>query len=812
MFENVIRVLLVEDDPAEARRLSALLAGAAPPGFEVVRADDLSSALKHLRSGGIGLVLLDLSLPDSQGMDAFDQVIRGAPSLPVIVLGGRDDEALAGQAVKAGAQDCLFKHELDGRLLGRAARYAIERKNTENEIRLREERLNLALESVNDGIYDFDVRDGTTFFSPRYYSMLGYEAGELSGYHQTFLDLAHPDDRQRVERIIQEYLSGKRPHYEAEFRMRTKSGEYRWILSRGKIVQRDPKGKPVRWVGTHTDLTERRQIEEALHESQRWLKTLVSNLPGMAYRCQNDPRWTMEFVSEGCFALLGYFPQDLVGNRAVAYGDLIHPEDRQEVFDRIQEALKNQKTFQMAYRVFTSQGIEKWVWEQGAGVFTEEGDLLALEGLVVDISAQRQAENALRLNEARLNSLYELSQIDFQDEEAVIHFALEEAVRMTNSEGGYLHFVHEDQVNLNLFAWSNGVMQKCTIPADRHYPLDQAGIWADAARLKLPVIHNDYPNDPGRKGYPEGHFPVYRHISVPVTNEDGSLAIIAGVGNKESPYDEADVRQLRLYMSDLWKILQRKRAEAALKAYSGQLEEMVEERTRELRQAQEQLLLQERLATLGQLAGGVGHELRNPLGVISNAVYFLKLVQPGATETVKEYLEIISAEIRIAEKIIHNLLDFARVKSSAPQYVDLQSIADSALSRYPPPANIAVQKENCHNLPLAFVDPQQIELVLGNLVVNAFQAMPEGGRLMLDGKEENGQVCLSVRDTGCGIPPEDLPRLFEPLFTTKLHGIGLGLATSKKLAEANGGSIRVESVPGKGSTFTLCLPTQAVET
>jgi len=142
----------------------------------------------------------------------------------------------------------------------------------------------------------------------------------------------------------------------------------------------------------------------------------------------------------------------------------------------------------------------------------------------------------------------------------------------------------------------------------------------------------------------------------------------------------------------------------------------------------------------------------------------------------------------------------------------LQSIADSALSRYPPPANIAVQKENCHNLPLAFVDPQQIELVLGNLVVNAFQAMPEGGRLMLDGKEENGQVCLSVRDTGCGIPPEDLPRLFEPLFTTKLHGIGLGLATSKKLAEANGGSIRVESVPGKGSTFTLCLPTQAVET
>ncbi|NPV74901.1 MAG: PAS domain-containing protein [Anaerolineae bacterium] len=807
----MIRILLVEDDPAKARQLSALLAEASAPGFKTVRASRLSSALKRLRSGEIDLVLLDLSLPDSQGMDTFHQVIRGAPSLPIIVLGDPDDESPACQAVKEGAQDYLFKHELDSRLLARAARYAVERKKLENEIRLREERLNLALESVNDGIYDFNLRDGTTFFSPRYYQMLGYEAQEFPGYHQTFLNLVHPDDRQRVERIMQEYLSGKRLHYIAEFRMRAKSGEYRWILSRGKIVQRDPDGKPLRWLGTHADVTERRQIEEALRESQRRLKTLVSNLPGMAYRCRNDPRWTMEFVSEGSFALLGYSPEDLIGSRVIAYGDLIHPEDRLQVFDQVQEALKNQKPFQMAYRILTPQGIEKWVWEQGSGVFTEEGELLALEGLVVDITAQQQAENALRLNEARLNSLYELSQRDFQSEEEVIHFALEEAVRMTGSEGGYLHFVHEDQVNLNLFAWSRGVIQKCTTPADRHYPLDQAGIWADAARLKRPVIHNDYPNHPERKGYPEGHFPVYRHLSVPVMNEDGSMAVIAGVGNKQTPYDEADVRQLQLYMNDLWKIVQRKRAETALKAYSDQLEEMVEERARELRQAQEQLLLQERLATLGQLAGGVGHELRNPLGVISNAVYFLKLVQPEAPETVKEYLEIISAEVCIAEKIIHNLLDFARVKPSAPQFVDLLSIADRALNRYPPPGNVAVQKENCQNLPLAYVDPQQIELVLGNLLVNACQAMPEGGQLTLEGKEENGQVCFSVRDTGCGIPPDDLPRLFEPLFTTKLHGIGLGLPTSKKLVEANGGSIQVESSPGKGSVFTLCLPTQAAQ-
>jgi signal transduction histidine kinase len=111
------------------------------------------------------------------------------------------------------------------------------------------------------------------------------------------------------------------------------------------------------------------------------------------------------------------------------------------------------------------------------------------------------------------------------------------------------------------------------------------------------------------------------------------------------------------------------------------------------------------------------------------------------------------------------------------------------------------------SLPQVQVDPRQMEQVLGNLVVNAFQAMPQGGKLTLSAKKKGTEIALAVADTGVGIPPENMPKLFEPLFTTKLKGIGLGLAVCKKLAEANSGRIEVQSEPGKGSTFTLYLPT-----
>ncbi len=244
------------------------------------------------------------------------------------------------------------------------------------------------------------------------------------------------------------------------------------------------------------------------------------------------------------------------------------------------------------------------------------------------------------------------------------------------------------------------------------------------------------------------------------------------------------------------------------------LEEQVARRTREresamrrLQEAQDELVRKERLAILGQLSSGVGHELRNPLGVMTNAVYFLEATQADAPPKIKEYLGILRAQIRLSEKIVGDLLDFARVKPPQRSLVQLDALVEEQLGRVSVPPRIRIERDFPPSLPAVHVDPVQVGQVVLNLVVNAVQAMSEpGGLLILSARGREGHVQMEVRDTGPGIPPENLGRIFEPLFTTKARGIGLGLAVSRTLARANGGDITVTSEPGRGAAFTLALP------
>jgi two-component system sensor kinase FixL len=254
-------------------------------------------------------------------------------------------------------------------------------------------------------------------------------------------------------------------------------------------------------------------------------------------------------------------------------------------------------------------------------------------------------------------------------------------------------------------------------------------------------------------------------------------------------------------------ITERKRMQEALREYSEQLEGMVEERTRELREAQERLLRQEKLAVLGQLAGGVGHELRNPLGAISNAIYFLNMVLEESDPEVKETLEILEKEVKTSEQIITGLLDFGRAKPPTWRKADVNEIIQEALSRVTVPENVELVSQLDETLPIILADPGQLGQVFGNIIVNAIQAMPEGGRLIIRSEVPNPEwVAVSFTDTGVGISEESLNKIFEPLFTTKAKGIGLGLALVKTLVEGHGGTIKVESQVGKGTTFTVRLP------
>lgn len=251
----------------------------------------------------------------------------------------------------------------------------------------------------------------------------------------------------------------------------------------------------------------------------------------------------------------------------------------------------------------------------------------------------------------------------------------------------------------------------------------------------------------------------------------------------------------------------RKQAEGEIRRLNIELEHKVEERTRQLLEAQEELVRKEKLAILGQLSGSVGHELRNPLGVISNAVYFLKMVLADSDEKVHEYLGIIKKEIDISLRIITDLLDFARTKPPQLQKVTARALVDECLGRCTIPSNVEVRDEVPSSLPLLKVDPLQIGQVLDNLITNGIQAMPDGGMLIIRGeREQERTVRLEVVDTGEGITAGNMKKLFQPLFTTKTRGIGLGLVVCRNLTEVNGGRIEVESEPGKGTLFTLRFP------
>jgi PAS domain S-box-containing protein len=155
------------------------------------------------------------------------------------------------------------------------------------------------------------------------------------------------------------------------------------------------------------DITERRRNEETLIENQRTLETLISNLPGVAYKCQNDPQWTMEFVSEGCFQLTGYQAEDLIMNKKLSYNDLIHPDDRQMVWDTIQTSLKENKPFKIIYRIITSELENRYVWEQGRGIFSSDGNLMALEGFITDITDRITNEEEIKKSEAYYKTIFE---------------------------------------------------------------------------------------------------------------------------------------------------------------------------------------------------------------------------------------------------------------------------------------------------------------------------------------------------------------------------------------------------------------------
>jgi len=238
----------------------------------------------------------------------------------------------------------------------------------------------------------------------------------------------------------------------------------------------------------------------------------------------------------------------------------------------------------------------------------------------------------------------------------------------------------------------------------------------------------------------------------------------------------------------------------------------LEKSTMELKRTQERLIRSEKLAAIGQLAAGVAHELRNPLGVIKNSTYYLKekidksnltLIDPS----ISEFINIIENEISLSDKIIRDLLNFSLITKPVVKPSDINKVIKYILSVTRTPDNIKVETNLKPNLKEAMIDPYQIRQAFNNLILNAFQSMDNGGRLWITSRERGGFIEIVFKDTGCGIKEEDQKKVFDPLFTTKpAKGFGLGLAVTQGIIEGHEGYIELKSGVGKGTTFIVRLP------
>ncbi len=490
----------------------------------------------------------------------------------------------------------------------------------------------------------------------------------------------------------------------------------------------------------------------ALGESERVLTTLVSNVPGMVYRCRNDRDRTMLFLSDGCRDVTGYHRSDLLGSRDVSYAELIIPPDRDRVWSEVQQALRDDRPFELTYRIRTADGDERWVWERGVAVRKAEEDDVLLEGFIADITDRRRAE--------QVNALLAT---------AVEHAG--EGILITDRNGTILYanpalesitgYSRKDLVGLNPRIFKSGE-HDTGFYKDMWDTLSRGEVWS--ARLI------------NRRR--DGTLYEERQTISPVRDADGNTVNYVAV--------KRDVT--------------------------------------EIVSLENQLRHTQKLDAIGKLAGGIAHDFNNLLmAIMGHCELMLGQTEEGSPQY-KDLLEIKNSTIRAAA-LTRQLLAFSRRQVVEPRLLDLNMIISEMKTMLERLIGTEVELIARLDAELGPVraDASQIEQVIMNLVVNGRDAMPYGGKLVIETAnveldesyaaahvdvEPGPYAMLAVSDTGTGIQKAIQPRVFEPFFSTKggEKGTGLGLSTVYGIVKQSGGSIWLNSEPGRGTTFKIYLP------
>ncbi len=467
------------------------------------------------------------------------------------------------------------------------------------------------------------------------------------------------------------------------------------------------------------------------------------------------------------FRIFGVTP-NVKGLTIEEYRKLIHPDDLADITKRMEGSMVgvhlNQKS-EVDYRIVRPDGSVRTIHSQRqVREVTKDGKLKVIVGVDQDVTEQRQAEEALKKSEERFRVVAEAANILVYEIELPtekIHYisGLEQLTGYSQKEVGdklesAQSHMHPDDVEYVRSSWNKA---KNDPDIDRYV-------------LEYRILHKN------------GHYIIVKDTAKAIKNSTGkTLRFIGGIRD----------------------ITQRTRDRQQIEQYNKRLEELVADRTKKL-------VEYERLAAIGQVAGMVGHDIRNPLQALTGEVYLIKtelddLASASALGCINESLDSIEQNIGYINKIIADLQDYSRQLKPEYRIVCLSDLVAEMFETIAVPGDVKLSFD-IKEAPAISVDPTFLRRTLTNLINNAIQAMPEGGELNIQAHPQNGNLTIAVTDTGVGIPTEIQPKIFSPMFTTKAKGQGLGLAVVKRLVEAQGGTIRFESKVGVGTKFFVILP------
>ena len=320
------------------------------------------------------------------------------------------------------------------------------------------------------------------------------------------------------------------------------------------------------------DITQVKEAEKALNESEKRFSLVLeaSNTGIWDYDILKDkvyysPRWK---------ALIGYKDNELE-NISDEWENRLHPDDKEQIFKKMDDYIAHPEGHLITeYRLRHKDGSYRWILNRSAALVDEDGKPYRMLGSHLDITERKLAEKEVQLNEYRIKTRLKLHEMVWATEKEIMDYSLEEMLNIAESKIGYIAFMNEEETVLTMYSWTAGVMEGCKVAGNPIvYPVETTGLWGEAVRQRKAVITNDYsaPN-PFKKGIPNGHVKVVRHMNVPVFDGD-SIVMVAGVGNKEEPYTDSDANHLTMMMSDAWQLVQKRRAEEALRGSERRLKE-----------------------------------------------------------------------------------------------------------------------------------------------------------------------------------------------------------------------------------------------